>query len=125
MEYAVVETGGKQYTVHPGDVLQVEKLTSTQGEVLELDRVMLVAKDGNVKVGHPLVQGAMVKAEVLDNAKAAKVIVFKYKAKTRYKRKIGHRQQYTELKIVEIVDGEQSPTDTQASTPQEVPSDGP
>lgn len=124
MEYAVVETGGKQYTVHPGDVLQVEKLTSTQGEVLELDRVMLVAKDGNVKVGQPLVQGAVVKAEVLDNAKAPKVIVFKYKAKTRYKRKIGHRQQYTELKIVEIVDGEQSATDTQASAPKEVTSDG-
>jgi large subunit ribosomal protein L21 len=125
MEYAVVKTGGKQYTVHPGDVLQVEKLPSTQGEVLELDRVMLVAKDGAVKVGHPLVQGAVVKAAVLDNAKAPKVIVFKYKAKTRYKRKIGHRQQYTELKIVEIVVGNQSPTGTQAATPQEVTSDGP
>jgi large subunit ribosomal protein L21 len=109
MDYAIVETGGKQYTVHPGDTLQVEKLSAAQEEVLELDRVLLVAKDGIVKVGQPLVEGARVKAEVVEHGKAPKVTVFKFKPKVRYKRKVGHRQQYTELKITEIVDGEQPP----------------
>ncbi|MDP6101941.1 MAG: 50S ribosomal protein L21 [Dehalococcoidia bacterium] len=105
MDYAIVETGGKQYTVHPGDTLQVEKLSAAQEEVLELDQVLLVAKDGIVKVGQPLVEGARVKAEVVEHGKAPKVTVFKFKPKVRYKRKVGHRQQYTELKITEIVDG--------------------
>ncbi|MFH1560801.1 MAG: 50S ribosomal protein L21 [Chloroflexota bacterium] len=109
MEYAVVETGGKQYTVHPGETLQVEKLPSAPEEVLELDRVLLIARDGNVTVGQPLIEGARVKAEVVGNGKAAKVIVFKYKNKTRYKRKVGHRQQYTQLRVTEIVDGGAGP----------------
>ena len=106
MEYAVVETGGKQYTVHPGDILQVEKLAVAPEEALELDKVLLVAKDGNVKIGQPLVEGAKVRAEVVGNGKAPKVIVFKFKPKVRYKRKVGHRQQYTELKVTEIVHGD-------------------
>ena len=101
MEYAVVETGGKQYTVHPGDILQVEKLAVAPEEALELDKVLLVAKDGNVKIGQPLVEGAKVRAEVVGNGKAPKIIVFKFKPKVRYKRKVGHRQQYTELKVTE------------------------
>ena len=105
MEYAIIETGGKQYTVHPGEVLKVEKLLHAQEEVMELDRVLLIAKDGNVKVGQPLLEGAKVKAEVVSHGKSPKVIVFKYKRKVRYKRKVGHRQQYTELKVVEIIDG--------------------
>ena len=109
MEYAVVETGGKQYTVHPGDTLQVEKLPSAPQETLELDRVLLIARDGNVTVGHPLITGAKVKAEVVGNGKAPKVTAFKYKNKTRYKRRVGHRQQYTQLKVTEIIDGEQAP----------------
>jgi large subunit ribosomal protein L21 len=83
----------------------VEKLSAAQEEVLELDQVLLVAKDGIVKVGQPLVEGARVKAEVVEHGKAPKVTVFKFKPKVRYKRKVGHRQQYTELKITEIVDG--------------------
>jgi large subunit ribosomal protein L21 len=105
MEYAVIETGGKQYTVHPGDVLQVEKLDNAQEEVMELDRVLLISRDGAVKIGKPLLEGAKVKAEVVEHGKAPKVTVFKFKAKVRYKKKVGHRQQYTELKIVEIIDG--------------------
>jgi large subunit ribosomal protein L21 len=105
MEYAVIETGGKQYTVHPGDVLQVEKLDNAQEEVMELDRVLLISRDGAVKIGKPLLEGAKVRAEVVEHGKAPKVTVFKFKAKVRYKKKVGHRQQYTELKIVEIIGG--------------------
>ena len=74
MEYAVIVTGGKQYTVHPGDTLKVEKLPVAEDELLELDRVLLVAKDGNVKVGHPLVEGALVKAQVVGQGKGSKDI---------------------------------------------------
>ena len=108
MEYAIIVTGGKQYTVHPGETLRVEKLPYAEEEVLELDRVLMVAKDGNVKVGQPLVEGAIVKAEVVAHGKSPKVTVFKYKHKVRYQRKVGHRQQYTELKVTEILDGEQA-----------------
>ena len=124
MEYAVIKTGGKQYTVHPGDTIQVEKLSSAQAEVLELDNVLLIAKDGNVKIGHPLVEGAKVRAEVVEHGKAPKIIVFKYKAKVRYKKKVGHRQQYTELKIIEIVDEEQAQTPRRASRARKVTPDG-
>ena len=124
MEYAVIKTGGKQYTVHPGDTIHVEKLPSAQEEVLELDSVLLIAKDGNVKVGQPLVEGAKVRAQVVEHGKAPKVIVFKYKPKVRYKRKIGHRQQYTELKIMEIVDGEPATGRRPASRSRKVTPDG-
>ena len=106
MEYAIVETGGKQYTVRPGDTLRVEKLPHADEDVLELDRVLLVSRDGAVKVGQPLVEGARVRAEVLGDGKSRKIIVLRYKPKVRYKRKTGHRQQYTQLRITEIVEGE-------------------
>ena len=109
MEYAIIETGGKQYTVHPGETLQVEKLPYAPEDVMELDQVLLIAKEGNVKVGQPLVEGAMVKAEVVGHGKSPKVTVFKYKNKIRYQRKVGHRQQYTQLKVIEIIDGEPAP----------------
>jgi len=108
MEYAIIETGGKQYTVHPGEVLRVEKLSCALEEVMELDRVLLIAKDGNIKVGQPLVAGAKVRAEVVDHGKSDKVTVFKFKHKVRYRRKVGHRQQYTQLKITEIIEGDQA-----------------
>ena len=106
MDYAIVETGGKQYTVHPGDTLQVEKLPYAQDDVLELDRVLLLSTDGVVKVGQPVVEGASVRAEVVGNGKSRKITVLKFKPKVRYKRKTGHRQPYTELRITEIVQGE-------------------
>ena len=105
MEYAVLETGGKQYTVHTGDTLQVERLPFAQDDTVEFDRVLLVAKEGSLKIGRPLVEGAKVIAEVVDNGKAPKVIVLKYKSKTRYKKKIGHRQLYTQIKVTEIIEG--------------------
>lgn len=106
MDYAIVETGGKQYTVRPGDTLQVEKLPHAADEALELDRVLLLSRDGVVKVGQPLVEGASVRAEVVGNGRSRKVTVLKFKPKVRYKRKTGHRQPYTELRITEIVGGE-------------------
>ena len=106
MDYAIIETGGKQYTVRPGDTLRVDKLPHDQDDSLELDRVLLLSRDGVVKVGQPLVEGASVKAEVVENGRARKITVLRFKPKVRYKRKTGHRQHYTELRITEIVEGE-------------------
>ncbi len=106
MDYAIVETGGKQYAVRPGDTLRVEKLSDNPEDALELDRVLLLSRDGVVKVGQPLVEGASVRAEVVGNGRSRKITVLKYKPKVRYKRKTGHRQHYTELRITEIVEGE-------------------
>jgi len=101
--YAVVETGGKQYRVAQGDVIDVERLAVEEGGIVELDRVLLLAEGGKVKVGTPTVEGAKVTADVLGEAKGKKVIVFKYKSKVRYRRKKGHRQIHTQLKIKDIV----------------------
>jgi large subunit ribosomal protein L21 len=101
--YAIVETGGKQYKVQPGDMLQVEKLAAEPGETVDLDRVLMVAGDDDaVNVGTPLIDGAKVVAEVVDQGRGPKIIVFKYKAKVRYRRKTGHRQALTTLRIREI-----------------------
>jgi large subunit ribosomal protein L21 len=100
--YAIVETGGKQYKVQPGDMLQVEKLAAEPGETVDLDRVLMVADDDAVNVGTPLIDGAKVVAEVVDQGRGPKIIVFKYKAKVRYRRKTGHRQPLTTLRIREI-----------------------
>ena len=101
--YAVVETGGKQYRVAPGDVIEVEKLERAPGEDITLDRVLLVSNDTGIKVGTPLVEGARVLASVEDQIKGPKLIVFKMKPKTRYRVKTGHRQKLTRLVIKDIV----------------------
>lgn len=101
--YAVVETGGKQYRVSAGEIVEVEKLPFGIGEEIELDRVLLVADGEDVHVGQPTVEGAKVLATVTDHVKGPKIIVFKYKPKIRYRRKQGHRQVYTRLVIDEIV----------------------
>jgi large subunit ribosomal protein L21 len=101
-DYAIVQTGGKQYRVQPGDTVRVESLSGDEGDTVELDDVLLVSRDGDVTVGSPTVPGARVTTEVVGQGKGKKVIVFKYKAKTRYRRKNGHRQHYTELKVVGI-----------------------
>jgi large subunit ribosomal protein L21 len=101
--YAVVKTGGKQYRVSPGDSIEVEKLPHDVGEQIELDQVLLVAKGTSTEIGQPLVAGAKVKATVTRQAKGRKVIVFKYRSSSRYRRKKGHRQHYTRLRVDEIV----------------------
>jgi large subunit ribosomal protein L21 len=101
--YAVIKTGGKQYRVRPGDSIEVEKLPYEVGEQIELDEVLLVANGSGAKIGKPLVKGAKVKATVTRQAKGRKVIVFKYRPSKRYRLKRGHRQNYTCLRIDEIV----------------------
>ena len=101
--HAVIETGGKQYKVVPGQTIDVEKLPGEAGATVDLDRVLLIAEDAKVNVGRPTVPGAKVVATVVGQIKGEKLIVFKYKPKTRYHRKTGHRQDYTRLAIKEII----------------------
>lgn len=101
--YAVIETGGKQYRVSEGDVLRVERVSAGPGESVEFDRVLVVSdEDGGVKVGAPHVPGAKVVASVIAHGKARKIFVFKYKAKKNYRRRYGHRQPYTEVRVQKI-----------------------
>ena len=99
--YAVIATGGKQYKVSEGDVIKVEKLGVEAGQTYTFDKVLLVSGD-EVKVGAPAVEGATVEADVIGDTKGKKVIVYKYKRKTGYHKKNGHRQQYTAVKITKI-----------------------
>ncbi len=99
--YAIIATGGKQYKVAEGDVIRVEKLGVEAGEAVVFDQVLVVSGD-EVKVGNPTVAGATVAATVIGDAKAKKVIVYKYKRKTGYHKKNGHRQTYTKVKIDKI-----------------------
>ena len=99
--YAIVCTGGKQYKVSEGDVIEVEKLNAEVGTKVNLD-VLLVVDGETVKSGNPLVKGSEVVAEVVNHGKDAKVVVFKYKAKKHSKKRQGHRQPFTTLKIVSV-----------------------
>jgi large subunit ribosomal protein L21 len=105
MTYAIVKTGGKQYRVQPGTSIVVEKLTADEGSTVELDDVLLISDDASTIIGTPNVEGAKVIAEVEAQAKGEKIIVFKYKRKTRHAVKTGHRQRLTKLAIKEIVTG--------------------
>lgn len=100
---AVIKTGGKQYLVSEGDVLEIEKIADKSGKVV-FDEVLLVTnEDGKeLKIGNPLIKGAKVEAEVMEQGKAAKVIAFKMKRRKNYRRKVGHRQQFTRIKITKI-----------------------
>ena len=102
VEYAVVQTGGKQYRVQPGDTVRVESVRGDQGDTIEFDQVLLISDGDKVVVGNPNVHGAKVTAEVVAQGRDDKIIVFKYKAKTRYRRKNGHRQPFTDLKVTGI-----------------------
>ena len=97
--YAVIETGGKQYRVQEGDVVTIEKLNVEAGDKVEFDKVLVLAGEGDLKVGAPYVEGAKVFGEVVENGKGQKVIIFKYKSKKDYRKKQGHRQPYTMVKI--------------------------
>ena len=100
--YAVIRTGGKQFRVAQGDIVAVEKLAGQVGDKVTFDQVRFVGGNGEVKIGTPSLPEARVTAEILDQGKAKKVIVFKKKRRKSYSRKRGHRQQLTTLKIVEI-----------------------
>ncbi len=99
--YAIIATGGKQYKVAEGDIINVEKLGVEAGQTVTFDEV-LVVNNGSVQVGNPTVSGASVSASVIGDVKGKKVIVYKYKRKTGYHKKNGHRQAYTKVKIEKI-----------------------
>ena len=100
--YAIIATGGKQYKVQEGDVIKVEKLGAEAGSEVTFDQVLLVS-DKEVKVGSPTIEGASVKATVVSEGKDKKVIVYRYKRKTGYHKKKGHRQPFTQVKIEKII----------------------
>jgi len=107
--YAVIRTGGKQYKVAPNDVIVVEKLMADTGTMVQFDEVLMVGGDGNASIGQPLVAGAVVTATVLDQGKGDKVVVFKKKRRKNFRRKKGHRQLETTLRIAGIYTGGQKP----------------
>ncbi len=100
--FAVVETGGKQYKVSPGQTVAVEKLPAEPGETVELGRVLLISTDDQTLIGAPVVEDAKIVARVADLQRGPKIIVFRYKSKSRYRRKTGHRQDYSILTIEDI-----------------------
>ncbi|HUZ78012.1 MAG TPA: 50S ribosomal protein L21 [Chloroflexota bacterium] len=102
VRYAVVKTGGKQYRVVTGQVVEIEKIDAVPGSEIELTDVLMVADEGKLTVGQPLVTGARVGARVLAQDRDAKIVVFKYKPKKRYRRTRGHRQALTRLAITDI-----------------------
>ena len=102
--YAVVECGGKQYRVAPGDVITVEKLPQEEGQEILLEKVLLISGEEGGRVGTPLVEGAKVKAKVVEHGKGKKILVFKYKPKKNYRKRYGHRQPYTRL-LIQAVEG--------------------
>ena len=100
--FAVIKTGGKQYRVSKDDVISVERLAAEPGDMIDLSEVLMVQDEAGVKVGAPVIEGAMVKAEVVDQTRGPKIVVFKKKRRQNYRRKKGHRQDLTLLKITEI-----------------------
>ena len=101
--YAIIKTGGKQYKVEEGQILKVEKLDTEEDENLEFDRVLAVSdENGEVKFGQPYLDDVKVSGRVLEHGKNKKIVVFKYKPKRRYKKKMGHRQPYTKVMIENI-----------------------
>ncbi len=100
--YAIVESGGKQYRVGEGETLEVEKLSADEGEEVVFDKILAVDDGNGLQVGQPYVEGCQVKGKVLKQGRSRKLTVFKYKPKKRYRRKMGHRQPYTQVRIEKI-----------------------
>ena len=99
---AVIKTGGKQYIVSPGTKIKIEKIKKKEGSEITFNEVLLLEKQKQIEIGTPLVKGAKVIGKVLSQGKGKKIIIFKYRAKTRYRKKAGHRQPFTEIEIKEI-----------------------
>jgi large subunit ribosomal protein L21 len=101
--YAIIQTGGKQYRISPGDVLRVERLPGERGDEVILDQVLLVTDGTDVQVGQPLVPNATVRTQIVRQGKGKKVLIFKKKRRKNYRRKQGHRQLFTALQVDEII----------------------
>jgi len=100
--YAVVQTGGKQYKVKAGDILRVEKMTGEIGNPVTFDKVLMFSDGDNTIIGTPMLESVIVKGHIVEQDKSKKILVFKYKRRKRYRRKQGHRQAYTAVKIDQI-----------------------
>ena len=111
--YAVIQAGGKQYKVTPGEELQVEKLDGEAGDEVYFDTVLVVSKDGELTVGMPVLENARVVAKITREGRGPKIVVFKYKRRKRYRKKQGHRQDFTAVRIIDIK------TQTDSSSPVE------
>jgi large subunit ribosomal protein L21 len=107
--YAVIRTGGKQYKVAPDDTLQVEKIEGEAGDTVAFADVLMIGGEGEPKIGAPTVPGAQVSAEVVEQGRGPKIIIFKKKRRQNYRRKKGHRQDLTTVRILEILTGGQAP----------------
>jgi large subunit ribosomal protein L21 len=108
--FAVIKTGGKQYTVSPEDVIKIEKLEGEAGDSVVFDSVLLVGGEGEAQVGAPLVEGASVAAEIVDQGRGRKIIIFKKRRRQNSRRRNGHRQHFTSVKITEILTGGKAPS---------------
>jgi large subunit ribosomal protein L21 len=113
--FAVIKSGGKQYRVAPDDVIRVEKLAGEAGDIIELGAVLMVGGDGGLNVGAPFVAGASVAAEVLEQGRTDKIIIFKKKRRQNYRRRNGHRQHETVLRVTEILTDGKKPSKTKAA----------
>ncbi len=102
MDYAVIQTGGKQYRVAPGDVITIEKLEGEPGSELSFDEVLLTSQDGSVQIGSPTLAGASVTGEIVGQGRAKKILVFKKKRRKKYRKRQGHRQYETRVRVSEI-----------------------
>ena len=127
--YAVIKTGGKQYKVSKDDIISVEKLSEDTGKKIKLNDVLIISDKGKPIVGNPLIKGASVEAEIMDHSRAAKITVFKKKRRHNYRRKKGHKQNITNLKILSInasqgktkaSDTEEKKTTTKKAAPKKV-----
>jgi large subunit ribosomal protein L21 len=102
MDLAVIKTGGKQYLVSPGQKIKIEKIEKKEGEEIFFDNVLLIKKGEKIEIGKPLIKGARVRGRIIKQGKGKKITVLKYKPKTRYKVKKGHRQPFSEVEILKI-----------------------
>jgi large subunit ribosomal protein L21 len=115
--FAVIRTGGKQYRVAPNDIIEIEKIAGKPGDIIEFAEVILLGGDGGPKTGSPTIAGALVAAEVLEQRRSDKITVFKKKRRANYRRKKGHRQELTALRITEILIDGKKPS-KQAAKPE-------
>lgn len=116
--FAVIKTGGKQYKVAADDVLTIEKLTAEAGDTVTFDEVLMVGAEGDVTIGSPLVEGASVVAELVEQKRDKKVIIFKKKRRQNYRRKNGHRQHLSVVRITDILTGGAKPKATKKAAPK-------
>lgn len=116
--YAVIKTGGKQYRVTPHEVIEIERLPGAAGDSIEFSQVLMVAANGGVEIGTPLVAGATVVGEIVEQTRGPKIIVFKKKRRKHYRRRNGHRQDLSEVRITEILTGGAKPAKKAAAKPK-------